>query len=76
VHTNRTDHVCGNVDLLRSGSDWLIDSFHLDTCPAGAAPQPPGAPAERFPGGRKKGKFPKSPKPGRARGAPGAEGGD
>ena len=80
VHTNRTDHVCGTVDLIRSGSQWLLNAFHLDTCPTAAprrSPQArPATPAERFPGGRKKGKFPKSPKPGKARGAPGAEGGD
>jgi serine/threonine-protein kinase len=69
VHTGRTDHVCGTVDLIRAGSGWLLDSFQLDTCP-GSAPQ------QRFPAGRKKGKFPKSPKPGKARGDPGAEGGD
>jgi serine/threonine-protein kinase len=66
VHTNRTDHVCGTVDLVRSGTTWLLNGFHLDTCTA----------AQLYPGGRKKGKFPKSPKPGKARGDPGAEGGD
>jgi hypothetical protein len=57
VHTNRTDHVCGTVDLVRAGSSWLIDALHLDTCRS-AAPQ--GS----------------SPKPSKARGDPGAEGGD
>jgi pyruvate/2-oxoglutarate dehydrogenase complex dihydrolipoamide acyltransferase (E2) component len=66
VHTNRTDHVCGTVGLVRSGSAWLIDAFHLDTCSA----------SQLYPGGRVKGKSPKSPKPSKARGAPGAEGGD
>ncbi|HKP90931.1 MAG TPA: serine/threonine-protein kinase [Thermoleophilaceae bacterium] len=66
VHTNRTDEVCGTVDLVRSGSSWLLNGFHLDTC----------KPAQVYPGGRKKGKFPKSPKPGKARGDTGAEGGD
>ncbi|MFL5780219.1 MAG: serine/threonine-protein kinase [Thermoleophilaceae bacterium] len=69
VHTTRTDHVCGTVGLVRSGPQWLLDAFHLDTCSSAPA-------GEQFPGGRKKGKFPKSPEPGKARGHAGAEGGD
>jgi hypothetical protein len=66
VHTDRTDNVCGTVDLVRSGTAWLLNAFHLDTC----------RPSQLYPGGRKQGKFPKSPKPSKARGDPGAEGGD
>ena len=39
VHTNRTDHVCGTVGLVRSGSRWLLDAFHLDTCPGSDLPK-------------------------------------
>jgi serine/threonine-protein kinase len=35
VHVNRTDHVCGTVGLVQSGSRWLLDTFRLDTCPSG-----------------------------------------
>jgi serine/threonine protein kinase len=66
IHTTRTDHVCGTVDLVRSGTAWLLDAFHLDTCSA----------AQLYPGGRRRGHFPTSPKPSDARGDPGAEGGD
>jgi Protein kinase domain len=70
VHVDRTDHVCGTVDLVRSGSTWLLDAFHLDTC-SGAA-----APGSSAPSGKNQGKKPKAPKPSKARGDPGAEGGD
>ena len=65
-HVNRVDHVCGTVDLVRGSAGWLLDAFHLDTC----------TPSQLYPGGRKPGKYPKSPKPSKARGTPGAEGGD
>jgi Protein kinase domain len=76
VHTDRTDHVCGNLELLSSGSAWLIDAFHLDACPSSAPSQKPARPHEPVRHGRKRGKVGKAPKPSKARGDPGAEGGD
>ena len=72
VHTTRTDHVCGTVDLVRSGSGWLIDAFHLNTCP-GASAAPAAAPGRR---GKRRGKVSKDTKPSRLHGQAGAEGGD
>ncbi|MEA2368085.1 MAG: serine/threonine protein kinase, bacterial [Thermoleophilaceae bacterium] len=71
VHVDRTDHVCGTVGLVRSGSRWLLDSFQLDTCPTSSAPAAGSAQP-----GKHRGKKPKAPKPSKARGDPGAQGGD
>jgi serine/threonine protein kinase len=72
VHSNRTDHVCGSVDLVRSGSGWLLNAFHLNTCPGTSSGPPPTIDKH----GRKRGHFPKSPRPSQAHGQKGAEGGD
>jgi serine/threonine protein kinase len=69
VHVDRTDHVCGNVGLVRSGSRWLLDNFDLTTCPGAPGP----GPREKHGRGPKKEKL---PKPSEAHGQKGAEGGD
>src|SRR5437764_11102 len=45
IHTDRADHVCGSIGLLRSTRGWLLDSFQLGDC-APTVPSRPLPPAK------------------------------
>jgi serine/threonine-protein kinase len=74
-HVSRVDHVCGTVNLVRSGGGWMLDHLNLDTCP-GAGVAPSGAAPAANPGqAAKPGKGPKGAGHGKGDGGHSGNGG-